>query len=573
MTHQRPEGLRAAITRPLSAAAAAGLFGMTMYGCTEASSSPAPVLSAPVLPTTTLSSPIAQPVVFAASVAQETGFTYEDSRQDGDALVLTGVRYVLDGTTVSAERLRVEAPGTGPNEAVTARRIAAYGVVIESADGEAAEAADATEGDTEPSGALTISAATVTRIAEITVDAPVYAQPPSVGADAAPSERRQSAAALLGALSFGTLRADGIAFEAEGATGTVQAFEAAGYAEARLGQVQASGIEFAAPDGTAGLREALAGAPGLAKFVASPLGRMLTSTNERTQIERIVWNGLDLSGPRAALAAGQAPGLDADDVVFGDLVLEGQTSVVGGTVAQRVAATRVTGVRFQGVVPTDAVITTEGAVTDMNAYAAAAGDEAVALIEARGLDQVEGRSEARLRYDPETGRFTATSDAQMDGLYGMRMQLDVGGLSEIVSGLTGDAAEAGADGADLVGEIERFGAVGEDLTLNALSISVRDEQLLELGFALAALGSDRSAAALRQQAVSTVTLGALQGAAVSPRVPDYAAAISSFLSDGGTLTIRMAPEGGLTAAGAQEALSASPAGILDAADLTITRTP
>ena len=560
MTHTRIGDVRAA----LGAVSGAVLLALTMHGCTEASSASAP--SSEAVPST----PIARPVAFAASMAQSAGFTFEDSRQDGDALVLTNVRYALDErTSVTAERLRVEAPGTGADGAVTARRVTASGIVVTTAE-VSSEAA--------PDGALRVNAPSVTRIASLTIEAPAYAGRAELPADASAAERRRVAAARLGAVSFGALRAEGIAFENEaGTAGTVAAVTAAGYEDARLGRIEVTDIDLVAPDGQEGLREALSAAPGLAAFADGPLGRMLMTSAERTGIARVAWDGLDLSGPREALAAGRAPGLEADDIVFGDLVIEGQESLVGGAVAQRVAETRIADVRFEGVVPTAATVTTEGSVTDMTAYAAAAGEDAVALIEARGLDGAEGRSEAELRYDPEAGRLTATSDAVLDGLYAMRMQVDIGGLSEIVGDLiagddAGESGEAGAD-ADLTEEIEAFGAFGDEVRLNALTVSVTDEQLLDVGFALAALGSDQSAVALRQQAVGMVTLGALQGGALSPRVPDYAAAISSFLSEGGTLTIRMAPEGGLTAARAQAALSASPAGILDAADLTITRTP
>ncbi|MEM9232943.1 MAG: hypothetical protein AAGA69_01735, partial [Pseudomonadota bacterium] len=65
---------------------------------------------------------------------------------------------------------------------------------------------------------------------------------------------------------------------------------------------------------------------------------------------------------------------------------------------------------------------------------------------------------------------------------------------------------------------------------------------------------------------------AMQGAQISPRIPEYATALTAFLSDGGTLTIAVDPDapvtfGGLAAAGGE----GNPAVLLDTLNVTVTQ--
>ena len=537
------------------------LFGLAAYGCAEASGPQRdPALAQTILYTQDA----------ATEAATQAGFTFDDSRQDGDALVLSGVRYGgEDGVVVTAKTLRLEGMGEGADGRLRADRNDASGIVIET-DRQVAEVQmDGADGDERGEEVLTGAVeATRTRIDRLVLDDASYRAPDEAGEDADDAARRAAAASVATALSFGALEASGIAFgEPSGdASGTLSRLRVGGYEDGVLGRVRLDDLEVRTPTNAAAVQAALSAAP--AGFAASPLARMLTTSADRTRIDEVVWTGANAAGVIGQMAQGEAPGLGSPDVVVGDLILRGQTTLIGDEVASTVRETRVSDLRFEGAVPTNAVVRTKGAVSDMTAFAGEGDEEAVRLLEARGLDSVRGASLTRIAYDPAAGRLTATSEADTKGLYGLRFALDVGGLDSL--GAEATDAEAEIQAADPAAAAR---AAFGDAALYGLTLSVTDEQLLDTAFELAALGGEQSAMELRQQAVGVVTLGALQGGAISPRVPDYAGAVSSFLSNGGTLTIRMTPEGGLGATGAQAAMAAGPGGLLDAADLTIRHEP
>ena len=482
----------------------------------------------------------------AGAAAEDLGFAFEDSRAEGEAMVFTGVRYAgEDGTVLTADTLRVT--GMGSTEgAMQAERIVAEGLAVTLPQEEGATGAPA-----------------VLRAAAVTLDEAAFggAEGPGAGFDA---------------LAFGSMTADGLTFEtgtleAGGAgpgnalTVTTSALRVGGYERGLLGPVTLDdvGVVTAGTPREDVAQAAAALGPAAASFLDSPLGRMLTATPDRTRIERVRWGGLDLRGVRADLMAGRPLGRETGDVVVGDLIVRGQTSLVGEAVAERVETTVIEDVRFDGAVPLTGTIRTEGVLTDLTAYADPGDEDALAVLSARGLGEVPGSGVTRWAHDPEAGRFSLTSEQVSEGLSSVTMALDVTGLGGI-----GAALAAGETARD-----EATAALLGEAALSGFTLSLTDEQMLDTAFALAALGGDQSAMELRQQAVGIVTLGALQGGAVSPRVPGYAGAVSSFLQNGGTLTIRMAPAEPLSAAGVQAALSQGPAALLDAADLTVTRAP
>ena len=540
--------------KTIKAAATAAALAMTAPGCAEA---PLPAEPAMLMPSLAAYAQADPAEAFGAA-----GLTFAASRRDGDAAIFEGVRYEGgDGTVLTADSLRVVGMATGAGGQMRADRVRASGIVLRLPAAEVA-AEEAEDEDAEAAGRVTVRTdPAVIRIASLDLEEPSFRS----DADAAPDPddagaRMRRAADAMDRVAFARMRAEDLSLETGGVTAATERVLLDGYARGLLGAVRLSGIDAGLPGGQDDLRAAFGGLPQAAAFLDTPLGRMATASADRFVVGEVRWGGLDLRGVREDLARGVAPGMDTADVVFGDVLIEDQETYVDGALAQRVAATRIEGVRFDGVVPTAGTARTEGAVTDLTAYVA--GDEAAAaLLAGRGLDAVRGEGASSFAYAPDEGTLSMRSVSDVDGFYGARVSLAVSGLGPR-EGLFAEG-EAGA---------EAMEAMLARASLSDLTVVLDDGQLLDTGFALAALGTEQSATELRQQAVGLVTLGALQGGAISPRVPRYANAISSFLSDGGTLTIRAAPEGGLSAEGARAAMAQGPGGVLEAANLTIERT-
>ena len=79
-------------------------------------------------------------------------------------------------------------------------------------------------------------------------------------------------------------------------------------------------------------------------------------------------------------------------------------------------------------------------------------------------------------------------------------------------------------------------------------------------------------AQLRQMLAGLVTMGSVQAAQAVPQVSDYATALSAWLSQGGELTLVVAPESPLGAAALAElqAMPGGPAAAVDRLGITVT---
>lgn len=501
---------------------------VVLHGCE------APATSVGEMPTArTISYTDAEPVSMSAD------FTFDTLDLDGDDTVLTAVSVTKGGATITADELRITDFAQDIAGRMSGERIVATGVRY----GGGGKTSD---GDDE--GEPTWKVAPVL-IDTVRIDDFRYRRPDQDG-DSEEAERR-ALASLLSSVAFSQLTVDGTVIGGSDAERmTVEGVRIGGYEDGVLGAVDIANVVALTPQ-----TDPLAALPTdpanpAAGLLASPLVKMALTKSDRTEIDRIRLGGADISGLMGDLAAAKAPGPGTPDVTVGDIRIDGQRRYIGERMAQTTARTDITGISFDGVLPTAAVAKTRGSVTDMTAYTA--GDERVAgVLRQRGLQKLKGSSKASFVFDPDAGVLSVTASGEGDDFYAGTFSLDASGLQIAPSGL---AKLPDTD----------------DIVVERMTVSLTDEQAIATAFDLLAIDSPSSAMEIKQQTIGLVTLGALQGGAVSPRVPTYAGALSSFIANGGTLTIRVRPDGGVSAAAAS-AMASDPATLIEALDLTIER--
>jgi hypothetical protein len=479
------------------------------------------------------------------AVARALGLSesaYAEAGWDADsgAVVLTGLNVQLGGAQLTADR--VELYGASPQDIERARsataltpigeRLRAYGLTLATLD----------EGEV-----FTLS------MREAELQGPETSRLPALVAELEEGEGNRSAFRLLSALAFDQAVLLGLSGErAEPGEGfSVDRAAVAGWRLGTLGRTSLYGL--VAETGEAANREALlAAAPGVGALLDGPLGRLLFPKTDGVAIARLTLDGADLAALWPSLATGAPlppaiPGMAR----IGRIEAQDVRTLLGERVVGETERVSVEEVPFYGVMPTRIELRTEGTVEDLTAGLTGTEDEGgtdlLAAMQKRGLDEVRSQLRFSYAYEPEAGTVQVAGRSALEELLDSSLRMTL-------SDLPYDAIVGGAEARP---------------RLDSFILVLDDESLLEAGFEVAGVAGKRDPRVLRQQAVGLVTLAALQGGQVSPRLPDYAAAVAAFLGEGGTLRIEARPEGGFALA---EARAAEPAGLLNALDLKVTRT-
>lgn len=294
---------------------------------------------------------------------------------------------------------------------------------------------------------------------------------------------------------------------------------------------------------------------GAAILMNSPLKNMLFPKEQSGTIGEFRWDGMSIAGMMPYMESGEKPPVSAKDLIsVGGAEFLDQEVFINGKKAATVKRTTMSPIEFYHFMPKQIKVVSEGSVADLTAYAGDEHPEITSVLKNNGLDKVEGDSSMLYKFDPKAKTIALTSNADAKGLYGFDLDLNIGSFDY-------DA---------LVAEDSDGEAAMMNTTIKGMSLKLKDVKLLDTAFAVAGVMNDTDPAQLRQQAVGIVSLGALQGAQFSPRVPDYATAVSSFLSDGGTLEIKIAPSDPVAlSALASAGEGGNPAAILDTLNLTV----
>ncbi len=390
---------------------------------------------------------------------------------------------------------------------------------------------------------------------------PQFAGLPAGGEDA--DEKKQMAAMLRG-VAFDQLGIYDLDIgDVTGPSGetfdlTLGEMTIGGYSDGTLGRILMEKLDYTAVQDMDALKTALTDlGPGAAVLTDSPLASFLFPGNSRSTAESLRWDGFSVEGLLGYLERGETPPLDATDLIrIGGLEVRDQVAYVNGKTAARVGRTTMSEIPFVHFMPKSVQMQTRDAVTDFTAYVPPEQSELITLLRDQGLDDVPSTSELRYSYDPQANTISLETTGTARGLYDSRLAFDVAEF-DYPALLNGDDASS---------EAALMGTALESFTL-----MIEDEALLDTIFEVYGAIAGQEPETLRQQAVGLATLGALQGGAISPRIPEYATALSTFLSEGGTLTISASPEQAVTVGEVMTAAQANPGRVLDALNLTVER--
>jgi hypothetical protein len=297
--------------------------------------------------------------------------------------------------------------------------------------------------------------------------------------------------------------------------------------------------------------------PQAAMFMNTPiLKNMLFPEEQRGTIKTVKWDGMSFSGLLPYLESGEKAPVTATDLLsVGALEVLDQSVYINGKRAATTERTYLAPIEFVHFMPREVRMVSEGSTADLTAYVGDSNPEIVSILKNNKLDRVTGESEVLYTYDPKGGDVSLAMTGDAENFYELDFDLNITDFDY--------PAMAGGEGA---GQAAMMQTAIEGMTLR-----LKDEKLLDTIFAVVGAATEQDPAQLRAQATGLVTLGAVQGGQISPRIPNYATAVSNFLSEGGTLEIRIAPENAVTLGQLQQAGGSNPGAVLDELNLTVER--
>ncbi|WOI53098.1 hypothetical protein [Parvularcula sp. LCG005] len=365
----------------------------------------------------------------------------------------------------------------------------------------------------------------------------------------------------LKSMSFNGMAMKGLLVDMSGVQGgqaigmTADDMRFGSYSNGKFGGFFAKGFGYNVTQTDESIEQAMSSmGGGAAMIMNSPLKNLIFPKNASGTIGEMTWDGFSVAGLLPYLESGETPPVSAKDLIsVGGMEILDQTSMVNGKKAASVERTAISPIEFYHFMPKQIKMVSEGETMDFTAYVGDENPEISSVLKKNGFDKVESESSFVYTFDPKAKSITLRSESDADNLFGMNLNADVGNFDY-------DAMVA----EDGDGEAAMMAT-----TIKGLSLKLEDEKLVDTIFAVVGAANGTDPAQLRQQASGIVTLGAIQGGQISKRIPDYATAVSTFLNEGGTLEIKVAPAepvtvGSLAAMGEQ-----NPAGMLDTLNLTV----
>jgi len=202
----------------------------------------------------------------------------------------------------------------------------------------------------------------------------------------------------------------------------------------------------------------------------------------------------------------------------------------------------------------DQIITTSeiGSLTFRPSAAYPAGAQIAGVMDALGYEQFELSMGGESVFDEGEDRAYTRGDNFIEIRDAIRFEFesDATGMAAYMQAFgdlaaSGALTDASAGGNPFPPEMMQAYSA---LTINRFSIAIDDESLLERGLTFAAAQQGLTAADLRAQAVGMISMGMMSAPPMIPR--DFLAtsseAVTNFIQTGGTLTIVMEPEGGMS---------------------------
>ncbi|WP_295811878.1 hypothetical protein, partial [uncultured Nitratireductor sp.] len=277
----------------------------------------------------------------------------------------------------------------------------------------------------------------------------------------------------------------------------------------------------------ASLAESGEGMP-FAALADGPLRNFFFPAQQTTLIPSLQWDGADLSGLFDYLEQGETPPLEATGLIsVGRAEATDMQTLVNGKRASFTEYSVLEPVEFEWLVPTKIRATSRGMLTDMTAYVPADEPELLAIVKDHGLDKLSSEGSLSWAYDAGEGAADLTYDITMQDFGDVDMNFGLSGapLPQLYQAVTTENPMM------LMG-----------MAVDGLSIRIRDREMVDTAVEIAALQTGQDAGELRDSLPAMLELGSAQAAAVIPEINDYVAALSAFVSDGGTLEIAMTPD-------------------------------
>lgn len=186
----------------------------------------------------------------------------------------------------------------------------------------------------------------------------------------------------------------------------------------------------------------------------------------------------------------------------------------------------------------------------------AMGAEIANSLSLLGYESLEVSMEGNSVYDPQAGRAYTTGENYLELRDGLRLDVatDIGGYREYMANLRTLSAQAVLDAQsreDAGDELEPDAEMAPDymfdamdpLTINRIALRLEDRSLLARGLAAGAAAQGITPEEMRAQAGLMVAAGMMGAPPEVPRtlLSEVAAALTSFINQGGSLSIELAP--------------------------------
>ena len=265
----------------------------------------------------------------------------------------------------------------------------------------------------------------------------------------------------------------------------------------------------------------------------SPIGQMVSPTEERTTIGSFEWRGIDYKGLLAYRDSDVAPPTSARDLInLGNIKVTDAVSFVNGKKFSSAPLSELSHMEFVWLAPSKIRGQTKNAEYDFTVFADTGDEDILSSMKELGLDKVVANSSFSYDWDPETGEASLVTDGNASELMQFALKFDLAGLS--LGSLDADAAEEGPVG--LFAQTKFAG----------LNMSIQDEKFLDVAFTLATLESDQNAEEVRSFLPALIRVASMQYAFSNSAVADSINQLADFVEGGGGLTIEVAPEAPLT---------------------------
>ncbi|ADM09094.1 hypothetical protein PB2503_05097 [Parvularcula bermudensis HTCC2503] len=329
------------------------------------------------------------------------------------------------------------------------------------------------------------------------------------------------------------------------------------YRGGAFGGMSFIGMSYSLKQDQAAVQTSLQSAGIVGRFFEDPfLRRLFLPGEQMTTVELLEWDGLSADNLLPYLKRNEDPPASETDLLsVGGLRGWGIEGFVEGQKAYSVDRVVVEPIDFVHLMPKKIAFETEGGMTYLTAYAEP-GTEMATFLEDNELSAVPTENRMAFSYMPDQRRLRLDTTAAIDGIYAVDIALEMTDFDHRqIFGTEGDVQKSAV----------------LDSALKELAVEIKDEHLLDLMALIGANVTQQEPDALRRQASGLLALVAVQGAQVSPRIQTYAQALSTFLAEGGTLSIAMRPEAPvpLSALGGQT--PPAPATLLETYNLTVER--